>query len=102
MITTYTPVPYEFREVIQDKIVEQTSGKIFFFNESNKLDDATGRIEKLEESIGEGLFIIMNPFARIRIDRIITIFGKPGAAYDEYDRYGSSCMECHGGYEDLV
>ncbi|WP_240452744.1 hypothetical protein [Sphingobacterium sp. xlx-130] len=35
---------------------------------------------------------------RIRIDRIITLFGKIGAAYDEYNQYANSCMDCTGGY----
>lgn len=32
----------------------------------------------------------------IRIDRIITLFGKPGAAYDEYDAFANACLNCAG------
>jgi len=29
-----------------------------------------------------------------------TINGKPGPAYDEYDRYGLACLDCGGGMDD--
>ncbi|HKG08696.1 MAG TPA: hypothetical protein VKB19_19660 [Pedobacter sp.] len=53
----------------------------------------------MKEFKSDGVFILLEPESKIRIDRIITIFGKPGAAYDEYDGYASSCMSCLGGYE---
>jgi hypothetical protein len=39
----------------------------------------------------------MEPEMRIRVDRIITVFGKPGAAFDEYDAYANACLSCTGG-----
>jgi hypothetical protein len=101
MTDSYTPVQYEFRELIQDLIAEQKSGKVFYFVETAKIDSAEGKLISLDEISGEGLFITLEPEAKIRIDRIVTLFGKPGAAYDEYAALGNSCMECHGGYDDL-
>jgi hypothetical protein len=99
MTTTYTPVPYDFRETIQEEVQKQRIGKIFFWNEENKVDSVEGRVVELKEIQGQGLFITLDPPAQLRIDRIITLFGKPGAAFDEYDSFGNQCLACTGGYD---
>lgn len=96
---SYTPVPYEFRELLSAKIDEQKEGRIFFFNEQNVFDSMDGRIDRTEDVDKAGLFVFFRPEGAIRADRIITLFGKPGPAYDEYDRYGNVCFECTGGYD---
>ena len=51
-----------------------------------------------EEITGHHYYIwFQESHAMIRIDRIITLFGKPGAAYDEYDAFANACMDCSGG-----
>ena len=99
MSETYTPVQYEFRETIQELIEQKRSGKVFYFAAKATVESAEGELISLDEIPGEGLFITLEPHSKIRIDRIITLFGKPGAAFDEYDAFGNSCMECHGGYD---
>ena len=99
METSYSPVDYVYREVIADEIVKQTTGKIFYFNSDQVVDSIEGRITKMEEIDGKGLFIALDPEAHLRIDRIITLFGKPGAAFDEYDDYANQCLSCTGGYD---
>lgn len=99
MDTSYTPVPYIHREIIEEEIAKRTEGKIFYFNDSLTMDSAEGHVRKMEEFPGKGLFIELNTGLRIRIDRIITLFGKPGAAYDEYDAFGNVCLSCTGGYD---
>jgi hypothetical protein len=98
-MTSYTPVQYIFREVIEEEIAKQTEGKIFYFDENDVFESTAGRIVKVEEISHEGTFIFLEPDKRIRIDRIITLFGKPGAAFDEYDAYANQCLSCTGGYE---
>jgi hypothetical protein len=44
------------------------------------------------------MYLNVSPEKQIRIDRIITLFGKPGAAYDEYDSFANQCLACTGGY----
>jgi hypothetical protein len=97
--TSYTPVPYECREVIQEQLAKGAVGKIFFFDQKNVVDSVEARLTGLEEVSGAGLFITLDSGMRIRIDRIITLFGKPGAAYDEYDAFANQCLSCTGGYE---
>jgi hypothetical protein len=99
METSYTPVQYVHKEVIEEEITKQTSGKIFFFLKDSVVESAEGRIIKMVEIAGEGVFITMDPEVSIRIDRIITVFGKPAAAYEEYDAYANACLSCTGGYD---
>jgi len=99
MNTAYTPVAYEYREAIEQAMANGSTGKIFFFNQASIVHDTSGSIKRYEEIPGEGWFIVVNDETRIRIDRIITLFGKPGAACDEFYAYGNVCLECTGGYE---
>lgn len=99
MDNTYSPVAYVYREVIQEQIDTQKEGKIFYFDNEGKVESLQGKIIKMEEINGKGIFITLNTSTQIRIDRIITVFGKPGAAYDEYDAYGNQCLSCTGGYD---
>ncbi|MBL0740637.1 hypothetical protein [Chryseolinea lacunae] len=97
METSYTPVAYDYREVIEEQIAAGKMGKVFFWSADQKVDDVQGRVTKLEDVPGKGLFITLDSGAQIRIDRIITLFGKPGAAYDEYDAFANACLACTAG-----
>jgi hypothetical protein len=98
-MTSYSPVQYVYREIIDEELAKGTSGKIFFFNADDSVDSVEGSLVKMEEHSGEGWFIFLSGDQRIRIDRIITLFGKPGAAFDEYDNYANQCLSCTGGYD---
>lgn len=97
MEPSYLPVQYVFREMIEEEILKRSTGRIFYFDGAGNIASLDGRIAALKEIDGNGLFIVMDPEGSIRIDRIITVFGKPGAAYDEYDAYANACMDCGGG-----
>ena len=99
MDNSYSPVQYVYREIIAEEITKQSRGKIFFFNDDQVVDSCEGQLMALVEIEGKGLFIVLNPEHQIRIDRIITLFGKPGAAYDEYDNFANQCLSCTGGYD---
>ncbi len=96
----YLPVAWEYREIINEEIKKKTTGKIFYFCHDEGICEAQGCIIAIKEKKGGALYIVLDTEATVRIDRIITLFGKPGAAYDEYDAYGNSCMDCTGGYEE--
>jgi hypothetical protein len=97
METSYTPVAYEFREVIEEQIAKKTSGKIFFWSPDGKVDEVVGQVTRLEDVPGKGMFITMDSGEQVRIDRIITLYGKPGAAFDEYDAFANQCLACTAG-----
>jgi len=96
---SYLPVPWECREVIEEEIKKKSQGKIFFFGSDGQIDEAKGRVINMNEEENAGVFIFLDTGTKIRIDRIITLFGKIGAAYDEYDAFANACMNCTGGYE---
>jgi hypothetical protein len=101
MVTSYSPVAWIFREVIEEEIEKKTGGKIFFFGGTGLIDECIGTVVKLEEVPGQGLFIRLDSGTEVRIDRIITLFGKPGAAFEEYESYANACLDCKGGYEEV-
>lgn len=95
----YLPVEWVYRDVITEQIEKGTTGKIFYFCEKEGVCSALGKILSMNEIEQKGVFICLDSDEWIRIDRIITLFGKPGAAYDEYDAYANACMDCMGGHE---
>jgi hypothetical protein len=99
METSYTPVQWVYREMIAEEIEKQTEGKVFHFGSKELVSCSIGCVKVLKELPGKGLFIGLNTGEEIRIDKIITLFGKPGPAYDEYDAYGNVCLSCTGGYD---
>jgi hypothetical protein len=96
---TYSPVEYVYKEVIAEEMVKGTVGKVFYFSNGNTVESDEGRIVHFGEVQDKGEFVTLEPEAHIRIDRIITLFGKPGAAYGEYDAYANACMDCSGGVD---
>ena len=96
METSYLPVQWVYREVIEEEIAKATKGKVFYFG-NEEICEAQGVVTAMEQS-NDGLFIRLDTGTSIRADRIITLFGKPGAAYDEYNSYSNACLDCLGGY----
>jgi len=99
MESSYSPVAWVFREVIQEEQAKKTEGQVCYFGNGKEIRSSSGLINDMKDLPKEGIFISMSDESTIRIDRIITLFGKPGAAFDEYDAYGNACMDCMGGYE---
>lgn len=97
METSYTPVAYEFKDVIDEQIAKKTSGKVFFWSADQQVDEVVGTVLRREEIPAKGEFIFLDSEKSVRIDRIITLFGKPGAAFDEYDAFANQCLACTAG-----
>lgn len=93
---TYSPIDPDFYDLFDQLIQEKRSGKIFFFNPKKELDEAAGYIQAVLKE-PDGQFLKTNNGSKVRLDKIITVFGKPGPAYDEYDSYANACLTC----EDL-
>lgn len=94
---SYTPVPYDFRDVLDAELAKGTSGKVFFWSHDDKVDEEAGRIVRIDERTGEGVFAVFEHDAEVRIDRIITLFGKPGPGFDAYDAFANQCLACTAG-----
>jgi hypothetical protein len=93
----YLPVPYDFREVLSEQVSKGTTGKVFFWSASEQVDEQLGTIVAVEEKEGEGIFAAFHDGARVRIDRIITLFGKPGPGFEAYDAFANQCLACTAG-----
>jgi hypothetical protein len=96
---TYTPVPWEFREMLDDARKEKKDSVIHFFVEENQIDSVIGEISEVKEIKNEGEFLIMKSGEKVRLDKVITLYGKPGPAYEKYDSFANACLECTGGYD---
>jgi hypothetical protein len=94
---TYTPVPYDFREVLDEQVKRRSGGKVFFWSADNEVDEYAGIISRVEERHGSGVFAVFADGATVRIDRIITLFGKPGPGYEAYDAFANQCLACTAG-----
>lgn len=91
--TGFTPVDFIYREAIEAAIARNQRGRIFYFDDNDRLESADGMIVKITEE-KDGWWIELDTSQRIKLHRIITLFGKPGPAYDEYDLYSIRCGEC--------
>ncbi len=93
---SYLPVDPDFLDIISLVKEEQKSGKVHYFDSADQIMDSAGPIVEIT-SIGDGEFINLANGQLIRLDRIITLYGRPGPAYDRYDSFANACLAC----EDL-
>ncbi|MFT5640492.1 MAG: hypothetical protein ACI9A7_000589 [Cyclobacteriaceae bacterium] len=91
----YLPVDQDFEIILTSLINEGKSGKIHFFNANNQVDDVAGLLTSLEKSGIERWLGVDG--TSIRMDKIITVLGKPGPCYDHYISFANACLTC----EDL-
>ncbi|MFW6268079.1 MAG: hypothetical protein ACOC1E_02975 [Marinilabiliaceae bacterium] len=97
--TQYLPIDPDFYEILDKEIRESDEGKVFFFQPDNNIGQAEGKLTGLHKE-KNGEFLAIYETEPVRLDRIITINGKPGPAYDEYDAYANACLSCQAGYEE--
>lgn len=95
----YTPVDPDFYDIISNQSEKSGEMNIFFFKPDNEMGQAKGEYKELMKA-PEGEFINFFGDDPVRLDRIITLNGKPGPAFDEYDAYANACLSCQAGYDD--
>ena len=95
MKTNYTPVNPGYFDIMEKEIAKNKLSKVFFFEAQNVLEEEKAGLEEIISVNNFEKFLLMENGKRIRIDRIITINGIPGPAYDEYDRYALACLDCN-------
>ncbi|MFB5947012.1 hypothetical protein [Albibacterium profundi] len=92
--TSYLPISWDDMELLYTLIKNKKEGKVFFFGKDGQLDETKGHITAIHDEKKDGVYAIMSGGDKVRVDRIITIFGQVGAAYDEYEAFGNACMVC--------
>ncbi|ASB49610.1 hypothetical protein [Alkalitalea saponilacus] len=94
----YLPIDPDFFKILADAL-EKDHIRIHFFNESNEVDFVEGSPNRLWTPDDFSWFFELLGSKSLRIDRIITLNGRPGPAYDEYDRFALECLTCMGGMD---
>lgn len=79
-----------------EKLLGQ-SCKINYFDADGTVADASGRLTDLVRPDGFAHFVVLDEEVALRSDRIITLNGRPGPAFEEYDLYALQCLTCMGG-----
>lgn len=97
MHTQFTPVDPDFYDIVND--YQHQLLVIHYFNPQGEVDTVRSEFVKLKKSGKEGDFAVLKNKDKVRLDRIITIHGRPGPAYDEYDSYANQCLDCMGGMD---
>lgn len=90
----YTPISPIYYEIFASEVDKQNS-KVFYFGNGTEVEEVKGTIMGLINNGHSGEYLIFNSGQDVRIDRIITVNGIPGPAYDEYDSYALACLNCN-------
>lgn len=95
----YMPIAPEHDDLFLEMAKPNNELKIFFFDPDMELRAFSGRFRELLKT-GEGEFLSLMDNDPVRLDRIITLNGKPGPAYDEYNSFADACLSCQAGYDE--
>ncbi|WP_291857320.1 hypothetical protein [Marinilabilia sp.] len=95
----YLQVDPDFYEILEATVHKNDVQNVFFFLPDNTLGQVKGKYNGLNKN-SEGEFVTLKNGEFARLDRIITINGKPGPAFDEYDNYSNECLSCKAGYDE--
>lgn len=71
--------------------------KINYFDADGKVADTSGRLTGFMRPYAFAHFVVLDDALALRSDRIITLNGRPGPAFEEYDLYALQCLTCMGG-----
>lgn len=93
----FTPIDPDFYDIIPDQLAKGHV-VVHFFKNIGEVDTAKGSGVSLQKT-NQGDFLIFDDTQQVRIDRIISLNGRPGPAYDEYDNYALQCTTCMGGMD---
>lgn len=94
MKTNFSPVNPDYYDLFSEE-QEKESSKVFYFGNGTDVEEAKGKITGLVKKEAFEEYLAFDSGHEVRIDRIITINGKPGPAYDEYDAYALACLDCN-------
>jgi hypothetical protein len=98
MKTDFNFVAPIYDEIFADEQKKEFS-KVIYFGKGIDLEEAKGKITGLPKNELHEEYLCFDSGAEVRIDRIISINGIPGPAFDEYDRYALACLDCNVGEE---
>ena len=94
-IQGYVPFDPDYFEKVE-KAMNQPC-KVHYFNADGQVMDAKGSVIGVFSPDDFAHFVALDNDTAIRLDRIITLNGSPGPAYEEYDLFALQCLTCMGG-----
>lgn len=98
MKTDFSFVDPLYEEIFAEEQKKEFSRAIYF-GKGIDLEEETGKITGIQKNEIREEYLCFNSGAKVRIDRIISINGIPGPAFDEYNRYAEACFDCNVGSE---
>lgn len=94
METDFSPIHPDYYDLFS-KEQEKEFSKVFYFGTGSDVEEAKGKITGLVKKDAFEEYLAFDSGDEVRVDRIITVNGKPGPAYDEYDAYALACLNCN-------
>lgn len=94
MKTDFNPVYPHFYEVFS-KAQQADQSKVIYFLSGIDLEEVKGKITGINTNSLNEEYLCFDNGSRVRIDRIISINGVPGPAYEEYDTLSMACLDCN-------
>lgn len=94
MKSDFNPVYPLFYEIFAAE-QEKALSKVFYFGKGTEIEEAKGKITGLVTKENREEYLVFDSGEEARIDRIISINGIPGPAYDEYDAFSLACLDCN-------
>jgi len=94
MKTQFSPIHPDYYDMFTEE-QEKESIRVFYFGTGSDVEEVKGKITGLIKKVAFEEYLVFKSGNEVRIDRIITINGKPGPAYDEYEAYALACLNCN-------
>lgn len=89
---------FNFVDPVYDEIFakekEKSVSRVIYFGNGTNLEEVKGKITGNWKNDLNEEFLCFDTGEQVRIDRIISVNGIPGPAYQEYDNYGLACLDC--------
>lgn len=89
----YLPVDPDFVDEVVKLSHRKTSGKVHYFDPENQIQLKEGIVGGIVKN-GFELFVNIKDQGNVRLDKVITLFGRPGPSYALYDSYANACLAC--------
>ena len=99
MYKEYSPIDPDFYDILEKEISKKSISVVNYFGPDKEIEDVKGNLKEVFFIKHYESFLVFETDERVRLDRLITINGIPGPAYDEYDSYALACLECSAGME---
>ncbi|GAA4849705.1 hypothetical protein [Algivirga pacifica] len=80
----YLPVGCDFYDQLTEIATHKKHIKVFYFDEKKEMMDAQGIIEDIR-TLPDKSEVLAIGGQEVRLDKIVTVAGRPGPSYAEYD-----------------